>query len=97
MTRPNPFPSRWPWLCATARIAAVYALIARATANHDRPARRARRRVLLILNRGEWRGRRLHCRRRDHRRIRGWRQRMTVAVGIVQLAPVHAGVKLRFG
>src|SRR5215471_6707417 len=43
-------------LRAPARRATVRALVARAAADHDRAARRARRRVLLVLNRRERRG-----------------------------------------
>src|SRR5262245_48200721 len=38
------------FLSAAGRVAAVRALVARAAADHDRAARRARRRVFLVLN-----------------------------------------------
>src|SRR5262252_8745037 len=40
-----------PRLCAAAGVAAVAALVAGAAADHDRAARRAGRRVFLVLNR----------------------------------------------
>ena len=49
---PNSPPS-FDRLRAAARRAAVAALVAAPAADHDRPARAARRRVLLVLNRRE--------------------------------------------
>src|SRR5262245_33785889 len=95
----------WPSVCvrllcvsalalrAAARIPAVRALIAGAAADHDRAARRAGRRVLLILNR-RIRGRR--CDSFGRRGGSGCCRQLTVTV-LVELPAVDAGMELRLG
>src|SRR5207244_12821277 len=51
--QPKSVEKRYDPLCAAARVTAVRALVAGAGAHHDRAARRAGRRVFLILNRRE--------------------------------------------
>src|SRR2546422_10099870 len=90
--------------CTPARRAAVHTFVTGTRANHDRPARRARRSVFLVLDCRKLAravlapvepGTRHRTWRRCAARWRRWLQRAAIVVfGL--LPQVHAGAILRF-
>src|ERR1700687_6032421 len=81
-------------LGAATRVPTVRALVAGSAADHDRPARRAWRRVLLILDCREGGGlRHAVC---GGTVLFGDCRRMRRQTAIVELAAIHAGMELRF-